>query len=117
MSKQILVTKQSLQKLLDNPNPEFVMHVVGKALVHLFHRQTQDEKVINETKIHNNIGFTSGDARTGSLTAKSYLKNNGLEQWQVDKWLKRSETTGWSRLVKYHAQLNEVAIKKSQKNR
>ena len=108
MAKQAIVTRTSLQTMLDNTNPAYVMAVVGRALVQLHKRQTESEKVTNSTQEHNGVGFAGCDARSGSMTAKYFMKNNRLEQWMVDKWLKRG-STGYSRLVKYHAQLNEVA--------
>ena len=111
MAKQVIVTKESLQQMLNNTNPAYVMAVVGRALVHIHNRQTESEKVTNSTIEHNGIGFAGCDARSGSMTAKYYLKNNKLEQWMVEKWLKRG-SNGFSRLTKYHSQLNEVATSK-----
>lgn len=90
------------------------MHVVGRALVAIFNRQTEDEKNTNNTNRNNTIGFNGPDARSGSLTAKSYLKNNTLQDWQIDQWLKE-DRTGYPRLCKYHRQLNEIAIQKKKK--
>lgn len=109
---QILVTKESIQKMLDNPNRLYVMNVIGRALVAIWNRQTEDEKSTNETKIHNGIGFAGCDARSGSLTARSYLKNKRLEDWQMDRWMKKSEKSGYARLCKYHTQLNQIALSK-----
>lgn len=109
-----IVTKQSLQEMLENPNKVYVMHVVGHALKVLFDRQTKAEKEENTTKFNNNIGFTGADGRSGALSAKSYLKNKKLEDWQVEKWLRRDKT-GYSRITKYHKQLNEAALEKQGK--
>ena len=103
------VTRESLQTMLDNKNPNYVMAVVGRALVRIFERQTTDEQASNTTNKHNTIGFAGCDAKSGSLTAKYYIKHGKLEQWMIDKWLKRSDKTGYSRLTKYHRQLNEIA--------
>ncbi len=110
-----IVTRESLQKLLDSDNAQLVMHVVGRALVVLFNNQTEDEKVDNATKVHNSLGFTGADARTGTLTAKSYLRNRALHDWQIEKWVKKGES-GFSRLTKYHKQLNAAAEQKVSKN-
>lgn len=109
-----LVTKESLQQMLNDPRPEYVMAVVGKALVALFARQTKDEQSVNTTKVHNNIGFTGSDARSGSISAKYYIKNHRLEGWMVEKWLKQGKNN-YSRLTKYHSQLNQIAIEKANK--
>ena len=103
-----LVTKASLQHMLDNPNPIKLKEVIGRALVGIFNRQTEDEKKVNETRVHNNIGFTGADGRQGAITAKYYLKHRNLLDWQVEMWIKRN-SKGYSRLTKYHAQLNEIA--------
>lgn len=103
------VTRDSLQAMLDNKNPNYVMAVVGRALVRIFERQTADEKRSDSTKEHNNIGFAGCDAESGSKTAKYYIKHKRLEQWMIDRWVKKSERTGYSRLTKYHRQLNEIA--------
>lgn len=102
------VTQESLQTMLDNPNKKYVMTVIGRALVRLMERQTEAEREANETREHNNRGFAGCDARSGTITAKFWLKNNRLEDWMVEKWLKRG-TNGYSRLTKYHRQLNEIA--------
>ncbi len=106
-----IVTKESIQSMLDNPNHNYVMQVIGRALVGLYKRQTESEQIDNTTKIHNNIGFAGCDAKSGSLTAKYFLKHNKLEQWMIDNWTRRG-TKGYSRLCKYHSQLNEIAINK-----
>lgn len=103
-----IVTRESLQAMLNNENPAYVMHVVGRALVALYNRQTEGEKLTKSTNVDNNIGFTGGDAMGGSLTAMSYLKHKKLADWQVEKWTRRGKS-GYSRLTKYHRQLNEVA--------
>ena len=98
--------------MLDNNNTAFVMHVIGKALVNLLQNQTTTEQKENTTKLHNNIGFTGADAKSGSITAKYYIKNKKLEDWMMEKWL-RKQKSGYSRLSKYHSQLNEVAVRKA----
>lgn len=107
-----IVTKESLQHMIDTASPEKLVHIVGKALVGLFDRQTADEKAVNCTVKHNNMGFTGADAKSGSLTARSYLKNKNLQAWQIEKWTKKN-ANGYSRLAKYHGQLNEIAVRKA----
>ena len=107
-----IVTKDSLKTMLENSNKEFVARVVGKALVHIFNRQTESEKADSATKVDNGIGFTGADAFSGTMTAKYFLKHNKLESWQVDKWLKQDKK-GYPRLCKYHKQINEEAAKKA----
>jgi len=109
MSK--IVTRESIQTMLENKDPLFVAAVVGKALVVLLNNQTRDEAASNVTNQHNGVGFTGADAYSGSLTAKSFLKNKTLLPWQVDKWTKPGKS-GYARLSKYHKQLNEAAMAK-----
>lgn len=114
MKKQVIVTRDSLQKMLDNADAVKRQHIVGRALVALFERQTQDEQRVNDTRILNNLGFQGCDAKSGSITAKTYLKKRSLEDWQVEKWLKKG-ANGYARLCKYAGQLNEIAVAKAQK--
>lgn len=103
-----LVTRESLQRLIDDANKAKSIAIVGRALVHLLKRQTQAEQSDNNTTDHNGIGFTGTDGRCGSLTAKYFIRHNTLLDWQLDKWT-RKNTKGYSRITKYHKQLNEVA--------
>ncbi|MFA6198896.1 MAG: hypothetical protein WC679_00650 [Bacteroidales bacterium] len=115
MKREVLVTKESLQALLDNEDKEFVIRVVGKALIILFKYQTEEEKKKTTTIENNGVGFTGADGRSGVLSAKSYLKNQTLLDWQLERWLKKNEK-GYARLTKYHAQLNKAAIRKKMDN-
>lgn len=111
MKTEKLLTKQSLQKMLDSDNKNYVIAVIGKALVILMNNQTRDEVLASTTIEGNGIGFTGCDARTGTITAKSYLKSGTLADWQLEKWLKKDKN-GYSRLSKYHGQLNVAANNK-----
>lgn len=114
MKKQVIVTRESLQVMLDQADDVKRQHIVGRALVALFERQTDAEKMDNTTKVDNGIGFAGCDSKSGSLTAKSYRKNKSLADWQVEKWLRR-QANGFARLCKYAGQLNEIAIEKRHK--
>jgi hypothetical protein len=103
-----IVTRESLQAMLDNQDPEYVKRVVGRALVAIFNNQTEDEKTVNNTEVNNGIGFSGADARSGTLTAKTFLKQKTLNDWQVQNWTKRGKN-GFSRLTKYSKQLNAIA--------
>lgn len=94
-------------------NDEVGMHAIGRALVHLFRRQTEDEQQSNDTKHDNQRGFTAGDARRGSITAKYYLKHRKLMEWQIDYW-REQDRKGRSRIGKYYRQIAEEARKKAQ---
>lgn len=103
-----IVTRDTLAEMVRNENPAYVQAVIGRALVAIFNRQTEDEQTTNETRKHNAIGFTGADARSGSLTAKYWLKHKRLEQWMVDKWT-HCGSNQYPRICKYHKQLNDVA--------
>jgi hypothetical protein len=109
-----IVTRDSIQSYLDNPEKTFQEKAayVGRALVVLFDRQTAGEKVANTTNMDNGIGFTGADGKSGVLSAKSFLKNKTLQDWQLERWLKKGKS-GYARIAKYHSQLNEVAVAKA----
>lgn len=116
-----MVTRESLQVMLDQADEIKRAHIIGRALVVLFNRQTEDEKAQDKTDNLNSVGFSGADARTGCLTAKSYLKNKRealetntvpLQDWQIEKWYKKGKN-GFSRLCKYSRQLNEAAEAKA----
>ncbi len=106
-----LVTRDSIQVMLDSDNKLLVAAVIGRGLWAIFQRQTEDEKVTNNTNKYNNVGFTGADAFGGSLTAKFWWKHGRLLDWQVAKWTKKGKN-GYARLCKYHKQLNEIAIER-----
>jgi len=102
------VTRDSLQALIDNGNEAKRIAIVGRALVHIWHRQTVSEKNSDSTTEANGVGFAGCDARTGSVSAKVYNNTGQMKDWVLEKWLKKN-TKGFSRITKYHRQLNEIA--------
>ena len=106
-----LVTKQSIQNLLSDSRKDFPMHVIGRALVGIYSNQTDQEKSSQSTIQHNDIGFAGCDARIGSICAKYYQKHKRLEKWMIDRWINPG-STGYSRITKYHRQLNIIAMNK-----
>jgi hypothetical protein len=109
-----IVTKQSLNAMLNLATPEKRIQIVGRALVALFERQTQAEQNANTTDNLNGVGFASSDARSGSLTAKSFLKNKTLAAWQLERWM-APQKDGFPRICKYVKQLNAIAEAKAVK--
>jgi len=101
--------------MIDEASFERQQHIIGRALVAIFERQTQSEQCSDHTQEDNGVGFAGCDAEGGSKTAKSYLKRKALVQWQVEKWTRMSPTTGFSRICKYAGQLNQIAIEKAKK--
>lgn len=110
---QHIVTKEWMIRNLNPRNPK-VGQVVGKALVALFLRQTNDERAQNETNTHNRVGFTGSDARAGCIAAKTFLKYQSFrEDWMIERWLKPN-AKGVPRLAKYWRQLDQIAREKQQ---
>ncbi len=103
-----IVTKQSLTKMLNDACQEKKALIIGRALVVLLNNQTQHEQASNVTEQNNGVGFTGADARSGSLTAKSFMKNKTLQDWQIDMWMKVGKS-GYPRIAKYHSQLDQAA--------
>jgi len=110
--KPEIVTRDSLAEMLGRDNPRFVQVVIGRALLALLDRQTEDEKRAADTRVNNSIGFTGADAHSGTLTAKYFAKHGFLLDWQVAKWTKPAKN-GYPRLCKYAKQLNEIALEKA----
>ena len=105
-----LVTRDSLQALL---NTDRAGEVVGRALRAIFlANQTVDERSNNDTKNDNGIGFSGADARSGSITAKYFIKHGKLLEFQITAWTK-VQRNGYAKLTKYAKQLNAIAIKKA----
>lgn len=85
---------------------------VCRALVHLYNRQTRDEQISENTRYHNERGFTPADARMGTSMAEFYMRNGYLSSKQVAYW-RRPNKKGVPRLAKYWRQLSEEAQKKA----
>lgn len=101
-----LVTRDSIQQLL-NKSDQHRIHTIGHALRAIFLRQTEQERSANLTTVHNTIGFSGPDARTGSLAAKYYMKHKTLQPWMINIWSK--EVCGFPRICKYWRQLDQIA--------
>ena len=107
-----LVTRDSLTALVSRD--DIAAQVIGRALVALFNRQTSSEQTANTTNRDNDVGFTHADARSGSLTAKYFLKHKTLLEWQIDRW-RKPQKNGFPRLAKYWRQLDDIARQKATK--
>ena len=103
-----MIDRNWVQNQIDTRQGKALVDFVGRALIVLFENQTATEKSVNSTSVDNGVGFTGADGRTGCLTAKYYLKHRNLQDWQINAWIRKS-STGFSRLAKYHAQLNAAA--------
>ena len=60
----------------------------------------------------NEITFSVFLIQASSYAAKSFMKRGTLLDFQYDFWMKTG-STGFPRMVKYHKQLNEIAIEKA----
>lgn len=105
-----LVTKASLYAMLVDADDRKKAQIIGRALVAIFNRQTAAEQSCDHTQEDNGVGFAGCDAKTGSLSAKSFIKHGSLQGWVVDKWMAPSR--GYPRICKYAKQLNEIAQEK-----
>ena len=104
---------------------EVGMHAVGRALVCLLARQTQDERLSLETRHSNQRGFTQGDAVKGQKHAEYYSAYGRLTEFQVNYWTRKRIRNAEGRIVsfgeparhiiKYRAQLMEEAQLKQQR--
>lgn len=108
-----IITRERIREML-NSEIEKRIHIVGRALVALFERQTESEKHANTTNDLNSRGFAGSDAKPGSIAAKYYLKRGTLLDWQLERWTKVG-ANGFPKLAKYHRQLNEIAVAKAQR--
>ena len=106
-----IVTKDWINTYIATQPTMKVGAMVGRALVGLLDRQTTEEARSNTTNHQNGIGFTGADAHSGSITAKSFIKNGRLAQWQIERWIKPN-SKGSARIAKYWRQLDEIAVAK-----
>ena len=84
---------------------------IGKALVHLYNRQTSDEQRTEDTKYNNGIGFTPADARMGTSMATFFQRRGYLTPKQIAYW-RKPNAKGTPRILKYKKQLLEEALRK-----
>lgn len=112
-AKPKLVTRDSLQNMIDHADAAKRMHIVGRALKALYARQTPREQACQGTIELNNRGFSGCDAEIGSSHATYYTRNGYLTPKQLNIWLKKKQEKGYCRLSRYWKQLNEVAIQKA----
>jgi len=108
-----IVTKASLQAMLDKASPQRQEKIVGRALMALLDRQTSAEQNCQHTIEANGIGFSGCDGRSGTISAKVYKRTGHLKDWVLENWLKK-KSDGYAKITKYHRQLNEVAIEREE---
>lgn len=103
------VTKEWLATYIRTQPDAKVKNMVGRALVALYRRQTAAEQRSDSTVLDNDRGFSACDAKSGSLTARAFLRSGTLEDWQLQKWIRPTGRRGLPRICRYDRQLNEVA--------
>lgn len=81
---------------------------IGRALIVLRNRQTEDEQVNENTKYRNGRGFRPCHARMGTSMANFYEKFHKLSDKQVAYW-RKPMADGNTRIEIYARQLLEEA--------
>ena len=109
IAREDIVTRESFMSMLI-ASRERQKKVVGRALVALMKRQTEDEKSSLQTKHENARGFSASDAKSGTLCARYFLKHGTLQDWQFANWMREEKSL--PRIAKYVRQLNEIALEK-----
>ena len=112
IAREDIVTRESFMAMLAAGRDRQIK-VVGRALVALMNRQTEDEKTGLQTKHDNSRGFSAPDAKSGTLCARYFLKHGTLQDWQFANWMR--DERGIPRIAKYSRQLNEIALEKSKR--
>lgn len=75
-----LWTEEEVKKCLES-NEMFLYH----ALMFLYNKQTDEEKIKGNTSEHNGVGFNAWDAPFLSAIARSYLEYGRLTKGQREK--------------------------------
>lgn len=105
--------KEKIEQVLSRTD-KTGMHAIGRALVHLKNRQTQDEQISLTTKHNNNRGFMPQHATIGTNMAHFYEENGFITPKQMEYWQKGTEKSTKPRITRYWKQLVEEAEKKQQ---
>jgi len=104
-----IVTRDYIISLLRNNDV-----ALGRALVALNERQTQDEQRSETTRYHNYRGFMPMHAKKGTGMANFFMKTGFLTKKQAAWWRIRT-ASGMPRIEKYVNQLLIVAAEKGRK--
>lgn len=98
-----MVDKQMIIELLKTNDK-----AVCRALVAIANRQTEDEKIREETKYRNGRGFRPCHARVGVSMAEFYKKTGFLTKKQIEYW-RKTQKDGKMRIEVYASQLLQVS--------
>lgn len=107
-----IITKDSLQAMLNSASRGRKVALVGRALTILAEKQTVTEVKVKQTIDKNFVGFSAPDAKAGTLMAEYFAKHGNLSDVQLNAWL-ASDRTGYSKICKYHMQLDAAARRKA----
>jgi hypothetical protein len=106
--KNVITREYIIQLLRTNDK------AIGRALMALNKRQTQDEQISAQTRHHNQRGFMPMHAKKGTGMAQFFDKTGYLTPKQLAYW--RAVTpSGKTRIEKYVGQLLIVSNEKSKK--
>ncbi len=75
------VYNETIVSDLIDTNPQFM----ERALIKIYNRQTEDEKVAKVTQYHNHVGFSAADANKMCYYAKWVLSGRKLSGVHLDK--------------------------------
>ena len=89
-------TKEEIKDLLVRNDK-----AVCKAVVAIWNKQTEDEKIVDATREHNGIGFNGADATFMSSLAKQFVDRGFLTPRQI--------TYARKKIMKYSGQLEKIA--------
>lgn len=86
---------------------------VCRAVVAIWHKQTDAEKDVQQTKDHNGVGFNSVDSVILSSFAEQIIRNHGLGRPKLltDKQMEYAR----KKIIKYAGQLAVIAEEKGRK--
>lgn len=96
-----------------DPNPTSLV-VVGRAILAIFNRQTDEEQTEATTTDKNGVGFTAFDAKLATRCARRFQIQGRIDYWMWKIWIEPTPG-GYPRICKYWKQLNEVANAKQEK--
>lgn len=105
--------REKIEKVLADKG-KLGMHAIGRALVHLKNRQTEEERITLSTRVHNNRGFMPQHAEIGVNMAHFYEENGFISTKQMKYWQSGTEKNPKPRIIRYWKQLVEEAEKKQQ---
>ena len=96
MTEQKTWTIEEIRELLKESD-----QAVARAILAIYNRQTEDEKIVKETSASNGIGYNGVDANFMSSLAQFYQSKGFLSSGQLKY--------GRKKIMKYAGQLTEIA--------